>query len=137
MNLAKALNVALPELPVRAVAQPRLPKIDPNLIIKEQMQDGKPTVLVMIPKTRRYYPMTHQQWDMLRSFDGERTYREIAEAFTAQTSLIHTEEDVRHFAESIADQPFWYKTAQEQNIALWQKIAPGAIISPTLGHCYR
>jgi putative peptide zinc metalloprotease protein len=122
MNLAKALNVALPELPVRAVAQPRLPKIDPNLIIKEQMQDGKPTVLVMIPKTRRYYPMTHQQWDMLRSFDGERTYREIAEAFTAQTSLIHTEEDVRHFAESIADQPFWYKTAQEQNIALWQKI---------------
>ena len=86
------------------------------------MQDGKPTVLVMIPKTRRYYPMTHEQWAVLQSFDGERTYCEIAEMLTAQTSVPHTEEYVREFAESLADLPFWYKTAQEQNIALWQKI---------------
>ena len=137
MNLAKALNVALPELPVRAVAQERPPKIDPNLIVREQMRDGKLAVMVLTPKNRRYYPMTHEQWAVLQSFDGERTYCEIAEMLTAQTSVPHTEEYVREFAESIADLPCWYKTAQEQNIALWQKIAPGAIISPTLRHCYR
>ena len=41
MNLAEALNVALPEIPVRALAKERLPRIDPNLVVKEQTQDGK------------------------------------------------------------------------------------------------
>jgi len=122
MNLAKALNVALPELPVQTVAQRRLPRVDPALIVKEQTQDGKPMVMVLIPKTRRYYPFTHAQWALLQLFDGERSYAEIAEIATARTSAIHTEEYVREFAESMADQPFWHRTAQEQNVALWQKL---------------
>jgi putative peptide zinc metalloprotease protein len=122
MNLAEALNVALPELPVQASAQKRLPRVDPDLIIKEQTQDGKPMVMVLIPKTRRYYPMTHQQWALLQLFDGERTYGDIAEIATAQTSVFYTEDYVRDFAETMVDLPFWYRTSQEQNIALWQKL---------------
>ena len=78
---------SLPELPVRAVAQERPPKIDPNLIVREQMRDGKLAVMVLTPKNRRYYPMTHQQWAVLQSFNGERNYCEIAEILTAQTSV--------------------------------------------------
>jgi len=122
MNLAKALNVALPELPVRTVGQERLPKLDPGLIVREQTQDGKPMLMVLIPTTRRYYPVTQGQWDLMQLFNGERTYREIAELATAQTSISYTESYVREFAEILADQPFWYKTPQEQNIALWQKL---------------
>jgi putative peptide zinc metalloprotease protein len=122
MNLAEALNVALPEIPVRALAKERLPRIDPNLVVKEQTQDGKPMVMVLIPKTRRYYPFTQAQWVLLQLFDGQRTYGEIAEIATAQTLVFHSEDYVREFAETMADQPFWYKTPQEQNIALWEKL---------------
>jgi putative peptide zinc metalloprotease protein len=122
MNLAEALNLALPELPVQTAAPSRLPRLDPNLIVKEQTQDGKPMVMVMIPKTRRYYPLTHQQWALLQLFDGERTYADIAETATAQTGVAYSEEYVGEFAETMIDLPFWYRTSQEQNIALWQKL---------------
>src|SRR5437588_10069502 len=122
MNLAEALNT-LPELPVQTVAQKRLPRVDPDLIIREQTADGKPMIMVLIPKTRRYYPFTHEQWALLQLFDGERSYDEIARLHTAQTGVLYTGDYVRQFAEAIADQPFWYKTAQEQNVALWQKLS--------------
>jgi putative peptide zinc metalloprotease protein len=122
MNLAEALNVALPELPVHITSQKRLPKVDPNLIVKEQTQDGKAMVMVLVPTTRRYYPLTHEQWDLLALFDGERSYEEIAQIHTSRTSVLYTEQYVRDFAGSIADLPFWYKTPQEQNIGLWEKL---------------
>ncbi len=122
MNLAEALNAALPEIPIRNLPKDRPPRLDPKLIIKEQTQDGKPMVMVVIPSTRRYYPLTHEQWGLLSLFDGIRTCQEIAELHTARTSVLYSEEYVRGFVESIADQPFWYKTAQEQNIALWEKL---------------
>jgi putative peptide zinc metalloprotease protein len=122
MNLAEALTAALPEIPIRNLPKDRPLRLDPNLIIKEQTQDGKPMVMVVIPSTRRYYPLTHEQWGLLSLFDGIRTCQEIAALYTDRTSVLYTEEYVRGFVESIADQPFWYKTAQEQNIALWEKL---------------
>lgn len=122
MNLTEALNSALPELPAQIYKQKRLPKADPNLIVREQIQDGKPMVMVMIPQTRRYYPFTPEQWMLLQLFDGERTYQEIADIMTAQTNVAYTEEYVLDFVNAVADQPFWYKTPQEQNISLWQKL---------------
>jgi putative peptide zinc metalloprotease protein len=122
MNLAEALNVALPEAPARSLPKDRLLKLDPNLIVKEQTKDGKPMMMVLIPSSRTYYPMTHEQWDLLSLFDGTRTYEEIAQLQTSRTSVAYTESYIREFAEQIADQPFWYKTSQEQNIALWEKL---------------
>ena len=122
MNLAEALNVALPESPVRAIAKDRLPRVDPNLIVTEQTQDGRNMVMVVIPATRRIYPLTPEQWDLLSLFDGTRTFDKIAQIQSARTSVLYTEDYVRDFAESMADQPFWYKTAQERNIALWSKL---------------
>jgi len=123
MNLAEALNVALPEAPVRTVvSKDRLPRVDPNLIVNEQTQDGKLMVMVLIPSTRRIYPITPEQWDLLSLFDGMRDYAEVASIQTSRTSMLYTEDYVREFAESMADQPFWYRTAQEQNIALWAKL---------------
>jgi putative peptide zinc metalloprotease protein len=122
MNLAEALNVALPELPRVATAHKRLPKVDPTLIVKEQTQDGVPMVMVLIPSTRRYYPMTYEQWDLLSLFDGTRTYDEIAAIHTSRTSVLYTADHVREYAEALAGTPLWYRTPQEQNIALWEKL---------------
>jgi len=122
MNLAEALNVALPETPIRTLTPDRLPRVDPNLIVQEQMQDGKRTIMVVIPASRRIYPLSPEQWEVLSLFDGTRTYEEIAQIQTARTSVLYTEDTVREFAEVMADEPFWYRTPQEQNIALWSKL---------------
>lgn len=122
MNLAEALNVALPDIPVRTLPKDRPPKLDPNLIAREQIQDGKPTIMVLIPSTRLIYPMPSAQWDLMCLFDGTGTYEEIAQLQTARTSVLYTETYVREFAELLSDQPFWSQTAQERNIALWEKL---------------
>ena len=48
MNIANALKVALPELPERAI-QRSVPKLDPKVIAKEQIEHGKPIVLAKLP----------------------------------------------------------------------------------------
>src|SRR5579864_84307 len=122
MNLAEALNTP-PELPVKLFAQKRPPKADPDLIIREQTQDGKLMIMVMIPRTRAYYSFTPEQWELLQLFDGEREYREIAETYTQHTGVLWKEEDIRTFAESLGEGEFWYKSPQERNITQWQKLA--------------
>jgi len=122
MNLAEALNVALPDIPARSLPRDRPPKLDPNLIVKEQIHDGQPKIMILIPTTRVYYPITPEQWELLSLFDGNRTYPEIAEILTLRTSTLYSEDYVREFAESVASEPLWVKTAQEQNIALWEKL---------------
>lgn len=122
MNLAEALNT-IPELPAKVVTERRLPpKADPKLIVREQTADGKLMIMVMVPKTRRYYPFTHEQWSLLQLFDGERSYEEIAQLQTAATGVLYTADHVRQYYEVSADQPLWYKTAQEENIALYEKL---------------
>ena len=54
-------------------------------------------VMVLVPSTRRYYPLTHEQWNLLALFDGERSYEEIAELYTSQTSVLYTEQYVREY----------------------------------------
>ena len=48
MNITEALNVALPDIPARTVAQ-RHPCLDPGATFKEHVEDGKPVVRVYLP----------------------------------------------------------------------------------------
>jgi len=115
MNIVEALNVALPEIPERLSRQKRIPKADLRLVAREHTEDGEPVVRVLIPDTHQYSTLPPHIWDLVQLFNGERTYEEIAELYTAQIGVTADAEWVREFAVVNADAAFWCKTAQEKN----------------------
>jgi putative peptide zinc metalloprotease protein len=122
MNLAEALNSALPELPVHQVRSKRPPKLDPKLIAQEQIEDGVPVVVAHIRGTTDLYRFSPEQWKLMQLFDGIRDYAEISEELRRKTGMEFGPDDVREFAANMGEN-FWYKTPQEKNIALSQKLA--------------
>jgi len=121
MNLAEALNVALPELP--QVRRKGFPKLDPRLLAREQVEAGVPVVVANLRGTTDLYRFTPEQWALIQLFDGERSYQQVAELYAAQSGTTLSEEEVHEFAEGLESSGFWYKTPQERNIALSQKLA--------------
>ena len=121
MNLAEALNAALPELP--QTRRKGFPKIDPRLLAREHVEGGVPVVVADLRGTTDLYRFTPEQWTLTQFFDGERSYQEIADLYTAQSGAVVGEQDVKQFAEALDSTGFWYKTPQERNIALSQKLA--------------
>src|ERR1035441_9470121 len=107
MNIAEALNVALPEMPERLTRQKRVPKMDPRLLGREHISDGVPEVRVLIPDIHQYYTLPPRDWELLQLFDGERTYEEIAALFTARTGIAATADWVLEYATVNAGAAFW------------------------------
>src|SRR6266404_5861794 len=122
MNLAEALNSALPELPVHQARAKRLPKLDPKLIAKQQIEGGEAVVVANIRGTTDLYRFSPVQWELIQLFDGVRDYVQVADEFKHRTGIEYSPEDIREFAGNMGDN-FWYKTPQERNIALSQKLA--------------
>ena len=125
MNIVEALNVALPELPVQAIKAKRLPRMNPGVIAREQVQDGQRKVLALVPELHRFYTLDELQWKLLQLFDGKRTYQEIADLYATQTGVVMSEQAVREFAEdSQASQGshLWYRTPQEKNASLFERL---------------
>jgi len=122
MNLNQALNVALPEIPARTLAQ-RYPRLDPDVTFKEHLQDGELVVRIYAPSTGLMYTLPEKNWSLIRLFDGKRTYEEIAALYSAQNGVQYDAEQVREFAGELEASDFWYKTTQERNILLMQQSA--------------
>jgi putative peptide zinc metalloprotease protein len=122
MNIANALNAALPELPERLI-QRSTPKLDPRVIAKEQIEGGKPTVLVKLPGADTFFRLEPSQWSLLQLFDGQRSYDEISREVIALTGVAYSAEGVREFASSIqTNSDLFYKSPLEKNIALQQQL---------------
>jgi putative peptide zinc metalloprotease protein len=122
MNIAQALNVALPELPAKLVSQ-RYPRVHPEVVFKEHMEEGKPVTKAFVPGTEAMFTFPRESWRLIRLFDGQRSYAEVAELHSQETGLLYSEETVRDFAAEIDALDFWYKTPQEKNVKLMQKTA--------------
>jgi putative peptide zinc metalloprotease protein len=122
MNLSEALDAALPDIPRARLSRNRPPRIDPDLIIREDVTDGEPIVAVYQRSTANLLRMKPTQWQLARLFDGVRSYEEIAAAFTAETGIPLEAEDARTFAENMDEGGFWYKNPQEKNIAMNEKL---------------
>lgn len=122
MNLSEALDAALPEIPKTRLARSRPPCLDPDLVIREDLVDGEPMIGVMQRGKNSFFRFTPLQWQIALLFDGARTYEEIAELHTAQTGNPVSADDLRGFAEAMERDDFWYKTPQEKNLALSQKL---------------
>jgi putative peptide zinc metalloprotease protein len=120
MNITEALNVALPDIPARAMAQ-RHPRLDPGFTFKEHLEDGERVIRVYVPSAESMYKFPPQNWALIQLFDGNRSYEEIAAVYSRQTGIQYSIETIREFADELEAADFWYKTPQEKNILLMQK----------------
>jgi len=118
MNLTRALDVALPDIPARSIIQ-RVPRIDPNVTFREHIEDGERIVRVYFPSTGLMYRLTWAQWSLAQLFDGNRSYAEIAELYFQETGTQYDQQTVIEFASSLEAAGFWYRTAQEKNVLLF------------------
>lgn len=122
MNILEAFDVALPELPAKS-ARRSYPKLDPQVISKEHIEHGVPTVLAKMPGSNSFVRLTPEQWRLLELFDGERSYQEVADLTEGATGVAFTEDDVKEFASFLQDQTdLFYRTPLEKNITLKQKV---------------
>src|SRR5947209_3676263 len=97
MNIANALKVALPELPERLISR-SVPKLDPRVIAKQQIEAGQPTVLAKLPGGDNFIRLQPPQWVLLQLFDGERSVSEITDQVFAKTGIPYSEDAIREFA---------------------------------------
>jgi putative peptide zinc metalloprotease protein len=122
MNIVRALDVALPELPEQVVRRTP-PKLDPRVISKEHTEQGKPVVLVKMPGTDLVFRFVPIQWQLVNLFDGKRTFAEIAEQFQIDTGTAVSEENVQELASFLqTDTHLLHKSAIERNITLQQEL---------------
>ena len=119
MNLARALDVALPELPARMVAE-RYPRIEPGITFREHVEDGQVVIRLYVPSKQGMYKFSPALWKLVQLFDGKRSYEQIAELYSQQVTPIGMQE-VREIASSLEAGDFWYTTPQEKNILLLQQ----------------
>jgi putative peptide zinc metalloprotease protein len=123
MNLSEALNAALPEIPRNRLARKNPPRLDPDLIIREDVTDGEAIVAVYQRSTANLMRLKPTQWQLAGFFDGVRSYDEIAAAFAADSGIAVSGDEVRTFAENMDENGFWYKNPQEKNIAMNEKLS--------------
>ena len=117
MNLTRALNVALPDIPAREILQ-RVPRIEPGVTFREHVEDGQRMVRVYFPSTGLMYRLSWAQWNLARLFDGKRSYAAIAELYSQEMGEAYDEQAVYEFASDLVAAGFWYRTEQENNVLL-------------------
>lgn len=120
MNLTRALEVALPDIPARKLAE-SYPRLDPGTTHREHIEDGKPMVRIYVPSSGGMYTFQPRDWQLAQLFDGKRSYAEIAELFSQQSGTQYDVESVREFGGDLEAGDFWFKTAQEKNILYLQQ----------------
>jgi putative peptide zinc metalloprotease protein len=122
MNIVRALEVALPELPERIVRETP-PKLDQRVISKQHIENGQPVVLVKMPGSDLAFRFIPSQWQLVQLFDGSRTYAEIAEQFQLDSGSAISEEEVQELAAFLRNStPLLYKTPLERNISLQHEL---------------
>jgi putative peptide zinc metalloprotease protein len=123
MNLARILDTALPDLPPQRLPD-RMPRMYPKVIEREHVEREGAMVRVLIPNgPAHYYRFTKLQYELVKLFDGNRTYDEVAELFIRQTSVYVSSQEVREFADSLEKIEFWYKTPYEESVILCNELA--------------
>jgi len=122
MNLSEALDAALPDIPRERLSRSRPPKLDPELIVRDGILDGEPFVGVLQRGKNNYFRLSPSQWKLAGLFDGERTYEDIADTFVAETGVAVDVAEVRSFADQMDELDFWYKSYQEKNLAMREKL---------------
>jgi putative peptide zinc metalloprotease protein len=117
MNLTRALNVALPDIPARTLSS-RIHRLDPSVTFREHFENGEHIIRVYIPSSGYMYMLSPGQWALAQLFDGNRTYADIAKLYSAQTGQYYDEQTIAEFGGDMESAEFWYRTSQEKNVLL-------------------
>src|SRR4029077_14170279 len=117
MNLTRALEVALPDIPARKLAE-SYPRLDPASSFREHIEDGMPVIRLYAPCANGMFLFSKGDWELIKLFNGMRSYEEIAQLYSQQNAVQYDAETVREFAANLESSDFWYKTEQEKNIQL-------------------
>ena len=120
MNLSEVLNVALPEVSAARKAYPRL---HPNIVWRERIEEGKPVILCVVPGVENVFPLTPQQWNLVQLCNGDRSYEEIAQAYLAEGGSLLEASQIREFTEQLDGLNFWYKSPQQKILAASERLA--------------
>ena len=116
MNLARVLEVALPDTPPLRERK-GFPRMHPKHVAREHQEREGPLVMVLVPNgSNCFFRFNPLQYKLAVLFDGERSYRDVADAFTQQTGILLEESMVREFADNLEKSDFWYRTPQEQSV---------------------
>jgi len=122
MNIVRALEVALPELPERIIRNIP-PKLDPRVVYKDHIENGEEVVLAKMPGSELVFRFAAVQWQLIRLFDGNRSPADVAELFAKETGTAVSEDEVKELASYLqSDTPMMYKTPLEKNITLQQEL---------------
>ncbi len=62
MNLSEALDAALPEIPKARLSRARPPRLDPELVTREDMLDGEPIVGILQRSKGSFFRFQPPQW---------------------------------------------------------------------------
>ncbi len=118
MNLAEALNVALPDLPAPS-SQRRYPRLHPNIIAREHLEEGQRMIYAIVSGYDELYRFTPLQWELTKLFDGQRSYREVADHANQHLGVQYSANDVQEFASALEN--IWYRPPQESNVSCARK----------------
>jgi putative peptide zinc metalloprotease protein len=121
MNIVRALEVALPDLPERIVRQTP-PKLEPRVISKEHIENGEPVILVKMPGTDLVFRFSPLQWRLINMFDGRSSFEEISTRFEQETGTTVLIDDLRELASHLQKSPLLYKSPLERNITLQEEL---------------
>jgi len=122
MNIVRALEVALPELPERIVRNIP-PKLDPRVVHKDHIENGEEVVLAKMPGSELVFRFAAVQWQLIRLLNGNRSPAYVAELFAKETGTAVSEDEVKELASYLqSDTPLMYKTPLEKNITLQQEL---------------
>jgi putative peptide zinc metalloprotease protein len=117
MNLARALDISLPELPRQQFRESYF-RFNPETIWREHKEPNHIVIMALAPKTRKGFVFTPEQWELVRLFDGQRNYNQIAALWKEKCGATASPETIRGFAENLDLGDFWHKTPQEESAAL-------------------
>jgi putative peptide zinc metalloprotease protein len=119
MNLARVLEESTAELPPLAPRQGLLRR-HPRLVVREHQERDSKVYMLLIPGGRppHYFRLNQLQYRITMLFNGERTVEQVAQEAAAQYGAKLTTEDVQRFADALEEVQFWYRTPQEESVAL-------------------
>src|SRR4051794_34426578 len=106
MNLARVLDVSLPELP-KLEGKERLFRFNPQMVWREQTEKGVTQVLAIGQQSRKVFTLTPEKWKLVKLFNGSRSYEVIARLWKQETGMVASPAIIRDFAEMLDRNGFW------------------------------
>lgn len=121
MNLARVLDVSLPQLP-KLQGKDRYFRFNPKIVWREQVEQGQTQLLAIGPQSRKVFIFTPEKWKLVRLFDGIRSYEKIAMLWKHQCGITAPTTTIREFAEMLERNGFWLKTPEEEAMAVIEEL---------------